>query len=105
MEGSGKFIVTAVGVHSQAGIIFTLLGATEGAGAVGFGEMEAGNPGMVLPTTVTTTAASAVPADKATAQTPLLNQNSQLQQQQPRMPDGIGHRGAGTGNPSGKSCC
>lgn len=27
MEGSGKMIVTAVGVNSQAGIIFTLLGA------------------------------------------------------------------------------
>lgn len=30
MEGSGKMLVTAVGVHSQAGIIFTLLGAVEG---------------------------------------------------------------------------
>ncbi|KAH9583415.1 ATPase, Ca transporting, plasma membrane [Schistosoma haematobium] len=30
MEGSGKMVVTAVGVNSQAGIIFTLLGATEG---------------------------------------------------------------------------
>lgn len=29
MEGSGKMVVTAVGVNSQAGIIFTLLGATE----------------------------------------------------------------------------
>ena len=28
MEGSGKMLVTAVGVNSQAGIIFTLLGAT-----------------------------------------------------------------------------
>lgn len=27
MEGSGKVVVTAVGVNSQAGIIFTLLGA------------------------------------------------------------------------------
>lgn len=27
MEGSGKMVVTAVGVNSQAGIIFTLLGA------------------------------------------------------------------------------
>lgn len=27
MEGSGKIVVTAVGVNSQAGIIFTLLGA------------------------------------------------------------------------------
>lgn len=29
MEGSGKVLVTAVGVNSQAGIIFTLLGAVE----------------------------------------------------------------------------
>lgn len=28
MEGSGKMVVAAVGVNSQAGIIFTLLGAT-----------------------------------------------------------------------------
>jgi len=27
MEGSGKMMVAAVGVNSQAGIIFTLLGA------------------------------------------------------------------------------
>lgn len=27
MEGSGKMLVTAIGVNSQAGIIFTLLGA------------------------------------------------------------------------------
>lgn len=27
MEGSGKIVVAAVGVNSQAGIIFTLLGA------------------------------------------------------------------------------
>lgn len=27
MEGSGKMVVSAVGVNSQAGIIFTLLGA------------------------------------------------------------------------------
>ncbi|XP_072568981.1 plasma membrane calcium-transporting ATPase 3-like isoform X2 [Paramormyrops kingsleyae] len=30
MEGSGRMLVTAVGVHSQTGIIFTLLGAGEG---------------------------------------------------------------------------
>lgn len=30
MEGSGKMVVTAVGVNSQTGIIFTLLGSTEG---------------------------------------------------------------------------
>lgn len=29
MEGSGHFLVLAVGVHSQSGIIMTLLGATE----------------------------------------------------------------------------
>jgi len=29
MEGSGRMLVTAVGVHSQTGIIFTLLGAGE----------------------------------------------------------------------------
>ncbi|XP_058873306.1 plasma membrane calcium-transporting ATPase 3-like isoform X1 [Acipenser ruthenus] len=30
MEGSGRMVVTAVGVNSQSGIIFTLLGAGEG---------------------------------------------------------------------------
>ncbi|XP_077013584.1 plasma membrane calcium-transporting ATPase 4 isoform X3 [Tamandua tetradactyla] len=30
MEGSGRMVVTAVGVNSQTGIIFTLLGASEG---------------------------------------------------------------------------
>lgn len=29
MEGSGKMVVTAVGVNSQTGIILTLLGAGE----------------------------------------------------------------------------
>ena len=29
MEGSGKMVVAAVGVNSQAGIIFALLGATQ----------------------------------------------------------------------------
>lgn len=29
MEGSGKMLVTAVGVNSQTGIIFSLLGASE----------------------------------------------------------------------------
>jgi hypothetical protein len=29
MEGSGKMVVVAVGISSQAGIIFALLGATE----------------------------------------------------------------------------
>nr|BCY27123.1 plasma membrane Ca++ ATPase isoform b [Ascidia ahodori] len=30
MEGSGKMVITAVGVNSQTGIIFSLLGASEG---------------------------------------------------------------------------
>lgn len=30
MEGSGRMVVTAVGVNSQTGIIFTLLGASKG---------------------------------------------------------------------------
>jgi pheromone shutdown protein TraB len=29
MEGSGKMVVVAVGINSQAGIIFSLLGATQ----------------------------------------------------------------------------
>lgn len=29
MEGSGRMVVVAVGVNSQAGIIFTLLGAAQ----------------------------------------------------------------------------
>ena len=29
MEGSGKMVVVAVGLNSQAGIIFSLLGATK----------------------------------------------------------------------------
>ena len=29
MEGSGKMLVTAVGINSQTGIIMTLLGATD----------------------------------------------------------------------------
>lgn len=109
MEGSGKFLVTAVGVHSQAGIIFTLLGATEGTGAVSFGGMDSGSPAEapMVPTT-TTIAASTGSIDKATAATPLLNRNNQqLQQQQQRqqqsnVADGIGHRGP-SGIPSGKS--
>ncbi|XP_029288897.1 plasma membrane calcium-transporting ATPase 4 isoform X2 [Cottoperca gobio] len=35
MEGSGKMLVTAVGVNSQTGIIFTLLGAGEEGGSDG----------------------------------------------------------------------
>ena len=34
MEGSGKMLVVAVGVNSQAGIIFALLGATHEEGEV-----------------------------------------------------------------------
>ena len=29
MEGSGRYLVTAVGLNSQNGIIFSLLGATK----------------------------------------------------------------------------
>lgn len=29
MEGSGKYMITAVGLNSQTGIIFSLLGATK----------------------------------------------------------------------------
>lgn len=29
MEGSGRMVVTAVGINSQAGIIFALLGAAQ----------------------------------------------------------------------------
>lgn len=29
MEGSGKMLVTAVGINSQTGIIFALLGASQ----------------------------------------------------------------------------
>lgn len=38
MEGSGKVLVTAVGVNSQAGIILTLLGAAHTEGAAGEGD-------------------------------------------------------------------
>ena len=30
VEGSGRIVITAVGVNSQAGIIFALLGASDG---------------------------------------------------------------------------
>ncbi|VDK22292.1 unnamed protein product [Taenia asiatica] len=98
MEGSGKFLVTAVGVHSQAGIIFTLLGATEGIGAGGFGGMDAApGGGFVIPPSTETVphssvaaTAAAAPVEKASAQTPLLIQNNKQ-----RMADGIGHRGTG----------
>lgn len=32
MEGSGRMVVSAVGLNSQTGIIFTLLGASENDG-------------------------------------------------------------------------
>lgn len=95
MEGSGKFLVTAVGVHSQAGIIFTLLGATEGVGAGGFGGMDtAPGGGLPMPPSIETiphpsvAATAAAPVEKSSVQTPLLIQNNKQ-----RMADGIGHRG------------
>lgn len=33
MEGSGKVVITAVGVNSQTGIIMALLGATKSTGS------------------------------------------------------------------------
>ena len=33
MEGSGRMVVTAVGIHSQTGIILSLLGAAQHEGA------------------------------------------------------------------------
>lgn len=43
MEGSGKMLVTAVGVNSQAGIIFTLLGAAVDQQAAELKKMKKGN--------------------------------------------------------------
>ncbi len=37
MEGSGRMLITAVGVNSQTGIIMTLLGATKDQGQVSNG--------------------------------------------------------------------
>lgn len=54
MEGSGKFLVTAVGVNSQSGIIMTLLGA------VGEKEKEASKEDIKK---VASTATVAEPAD------------------------------------------
>ncbi|KAL5111544.1 hypothetical protein TcWFU_002277 [Taenia crassiceps] len=97
MEGSGKFLVTAVGVHSQAGIIFTLLGATEGVGTGGFGGMDTTPGGGLIPPSTeavphssVAAIAAAAPVEKTSAQTPLLVQNNKQ-----RMADGIGHRGTG----------
>jgi len=36
MEGIGKMLVTAVGMHSQAGVMMKLLGATEGTSQTSF---------------------------------------------------------------------
>ncbi len=41
MEGSGQFLVTAVGLNSQTGIIMTLLGATNSKDTEGNDEREA----------------------------------------------------------------
>lgn len=49
MEGSGKMVVTAVGVNSQAGIIFALLGATA--------EQQKANSKLTKPVTDTNAAA------------------------------------------------
>ena len=98
MEGSGKFLVTAVGVHSQAGIIFTLLGATEGTGLEGMDGAPVTDvpmpPSLPLAETATAAAASTVKVEKASARTPLLNQNSEQ-----RIGDGIASRVTGA-NPS-----
>lgn len=44
MEGSGKIVVTAVGVNSQAGIIFTLLGAAVDQQEAEIRKMKKGKP-------------------------------------------------------------
>lgn len=44
MEGSGKMLVTAVGVNSQAGIIFTLLGAAVDQQEAELKKMKKGTP-------------------------------------------------------------
>ena len=50
MEGSGKVLVTAVGVNSQAGIIFTLLGAA--ADEVEKEEKKQKKKGMLVPSSL-----------------------------------------------------
>ena len=45
MEGSGKVLVTAVGVNSQAGIILTLLGAANNEGGEKGGDKKAKKKG------------------------------------------------------------
>ncbi|XP_063630100.1 plasma membrane calcium-transporting ATPase 2 isoform X3 [Cydia splendana] len=49
MEGSGKMLVTAVGVNSQAGIIFTLLGAAVESQDKEIKQMKKGDEGVNLP--------------------------------------------------------
>lgn len=44
MEGAGKMLVTAVGVNSQAGIIFTLLGAAVDQQEAELKQMKKGRP-------------------------------------------------------------
>lgn len=46
MEGSGKMVVTAVGVNSQAGIIFTLLGAAVDEQEQAIKKMKKGEPSL-----------------------------------------------------------
>ena len=43
MEGSGRMVVCAVGIHSQIGIIMTLLGVTKGGGGGFAGNSSAQN--------------------------------------------------------------
>lgn len=49
MEGSGKMLVTAVGVNSQAGIIFTLLGAAVDQQEQEIKKMKKGRPSNFFP--------------------------------------------------------
>ncbi|XP_063542832.1 plasma membrane calcium-transporting ATPase 2 isoform X3 [Cydia strobilella] len=49
MEGSGKMLVTAVGVNSQAGIIFTLLGAAVESQDKQIKQMKKGDEDVTLP--------------------------------------------------------
>ncbi|VDN17070.1 unnamed protein product [Dibothriocephalus latus] len=82
MEGSGRMLVTAVGVNSQAGIIFTLLGATDGSDAAA----------PEIPPTVTT-----VPLEKMDSQvtTPLLHSppDHRADGYACRAPGSLGHSG------------
>lgn len=51
MEGSGKMLVTAVGVNSQAGIIFTLLGAAVDQQEAEIKKMKKGSRRFLIPQT------------------------------------------------------